>query len=363
MQRLLDKDKTIYLKGVALLMIVANHAIGFPEWILPENMPIDSAIPWLFQLEQTICARTFKICLSLFTFFAGFGLSVKREKYESLRARLAKVLNIFVIYWAVALIFLLLGLLLKEPMPDGKGLLLNLIAFDTGTVWTNNVAHVNVSFGWYLAFYSVILLLLPLVTRLIGRGLLKDVGAILAFSFFAGGAFYVFKSCTGLNFYNLEMSVVVYTPVFLLGCITERYAVFEQINFKVSKTNFNRPFYFALLAIVVLFFKTVRDWFWVLPSLDALYTPILVFSFAKVLEFRKRKERDKGPTLLNRYISLLGRYSLGIWLLSGIFYMPARSIQWIVYLPRVSILVVVWTTLILLPPSVAIGRLTGRLKR
>lgn len=88
-----------------------------------------------------------------------------------------------------------------------------------------------------------------------------------------------------------------------------------------------------------------------------------MFSFAKVLEFRKRKERDKGPTLLNRYISLLGRYSLGIWLLSGIFYMPARSIQWIVYLPRVSILVVVWTTLILLPPSVAIGRLTGRLKR
>ena len=80
MQRLLDKDKTIYLKGVALLMIVANHAIGFPEWVLPENMPIDSAIPWLFQLEQIICARTFKICLSLFTFFAGFGLSVKLEK-------------------------------------------------------------------------------------------------------------------------------------------------------------------------------------------------------------------------------------------------------------------------------------------
>lgn len=63
---------TLLIKGVAIILMVANHLFPIPEWIFPENQYISISIG-----SKSIAAYFggfSKICVGIFAFLTGIGL-------------------------------------------------------------------------------------------------------------------------------------------------------------------------------------------------------------------------------------------------------------------------------------------------
>lgn len=345
----------VYLRGAALLLMMIHHLIGFPEWIADENKIIDEALPVLYNAEHIFANRFGKICVSMFTFFAGFGLSVREDKYRHFRSRAEKVLDIFASYWIIQAVYLIFGIAAGEPMPTISELILNIFSLGTGTPWTNGVSHINVSFAWYLTFYGAAVLAFPAIVKFLCRGFVRDSIFAVLFMLLSGAVFHIILGRKNETLYTLEMCISVYIPVFMAGYIINRYDIFEKAEKLLPR--FKTPAVYILAIAVTVSAKLVLDDFWIVNSLDIIYIPVLVFALIKAASYLRLPK----PARTCAYA--VGRYSLEIWLLSGIFFTPDRTLQWLAYLPKVGAAAVIWSILLLMPAAVGIRRLIGLIKK
>lgn len=53
--------------------------------------------------------------------------------------------------------------------------------------------------------------------------------------------------------------------------------------------------------------------------------------------------------LVDKTLFFLGKYSFQFWLLSGMFYLNTTEFLWLLYKPKLSVLIFVWNFVILIP--------------
>ena len=76
----LTKESTIYIKGIAIILMFCNHLFPIIEWIYPENMYWSISIG-----EKTIASYIGgygKICVAIFAFLTGIGFYHTLKKYS-----------------------------------------------------------------------------------------------------------------------------------------------------------------------------------------------------------------------------------------------------------------------------------------
>lgn len=162
----INKNMTLYLKGIAILLMLFHHLFAFPER-MPDAVLFD--VSWI---EQKV-AEFGKICVYMFLFLSGYGFS--KSKHPNYRKILNKLWRFYLLFWLVflptALYFHLNEIYTLEST---KLILLNMLGIRSDII----------SEWWFIEPYAILILLVPLVAKLKNSPLLllflSALGFVLA---------------------------------------------------------------------------------------------------------------------------------------------------------------------------------------
>jgi hypothetical protein len=327
----LDIRMSAAIKGVAILLMVAHHCFGFPEWYI---QGIDySTVQILGAPLSAWINDSTNICVALFAFLTGWAYFF--NKTPSLKYGIKKIIRFLKYYWFILfLIFIPAAAVFGQYIPTAKDILLNMFA-----------AKVNlVSFAWYVYFYIFVMVTLPFVIKIFkGKPL---------FDFFFAIAYCVLM-------YNLAARVTLFRdyltngllnclywyPCVLVGYLFARHDLFSRLH-----AHFKHPYKILYVSTILLTMGCRLKWQTLLGvNLDVIYAPVIVYSLVMLL--------NPGAQAVRKVLEFLGRHAMNIWFLHSIFFTPLLrpAFQKIAFLPRNPILVVIWVILLCLPFSIAIN--------
>lgn len=197
----ITKDETLFLKGMALVLMQWHHLFGV-------TLEIDdpSRLLWLFGHPgfEVWLAGLGKICVPAFLFLSGYGLAVSGKKATGYYFR--KIGALYRSYWLVFFLFIPVALLFFGHTERYEF---------NGLVFLENLLALRTSYNldwWFVETYVLLLLLMPLIQRLRGRPVMLGVASFLLFGLHRG--------LGGFPLNELELGVIrvlYWQPVFVLG--------------------------------------------------------------------------------------------------------------------------------------------------
>ena len=326
-------DRTISdaIKGVALILMFIHHFFTFPNWYI-EGI----SFPLLRPFVSGLCGPT-KICVSVFAFLTGYFFFLGRDK--GYRHSLRKIRDTLVSYWMVYLPFLALALALG-CYSLGKAEMLQ-EAFGLGSE--------VMTFCWYVYFYCVVMLLLPLVDRL-STGTLWADALLLGLLPLAG--FTALRDLLPESILTKVATVLQeWYPCVLGGYLFAKFDLFETILEPLGRkcaTRWGKVLLWLCLAGGVCLARALwprlrlvqanvhGSWLDVPVNMDIFYAPIFLYGLKNLLEL------VKWPRLLS-LLGRIGRESLLMWFLHCLFFNCCKAYtQPLLYWPRLAILVLPW---------------------
>lgn len=327
---MITKDDTLLLKCMAIFMMIYHHFFAFPERIFDEQMYWNVIIGG-HSVQQSI-GLLCKICVSFFAFLSGYGLTKKYEKISFFEI-IKKIVGIMMTYWII-LIFIYVPLSFVNGICDVKEVLKNMFLIETSMIHPS----------WYVKFYVEVIIFWGIYSR-VAKQIENVYFEVAAICF----------SLVLLNIYIKESIFLHYVPSFMWGYIIAKYSIYDR-----GKRKFPKMLYlinFILLTILgllrIIFGDEIKG-----LSLTSFIVPILVYFLVNVFHYiNERKLRKIKNTFL-----IVGRYSTYLWLLHAIFQLPNVSLlQRISYWPRLSILIVMWTIILLLPLSIVLDMIIKKI--
>ncbi|MGE5387001.1 MAG: acyltransferase family protein [Betaproteobacteria bacterium] len=305
---LLSPDDTRYLKGIAILLMLAHHLFGFPERILPPAELIPLSRHWALEVQFGIFA---KICVPMFMFLAGYGFS--RRANISAGYVFDKLGRLFGTYWFYFALFIPVGMAFFPDVRDASGIGQR-FSTDPVTILANLFA-ISDSYNnewWFLQTYALLLIALPAIARL-GR----QPWLLMLLSVAAALAPLVVVPASGLPRFDIgSRQFLIWQFPFVLGFL------FERMIGKQATAWRHPLFILPALAATLLLVKFL-----------GLYGGILATPIFAALCLTAR---TVFPALSQPFMRL-GDHSLPMWLIHTFF--CYYFFQGLVFLPRYSIAV------------------------
>ena len=347
----LDKKASDIIKGVAIILMLIHHFWGFPQWIIESNkysyMLINS-------LEIEVIIGGFgKICVAIYAFITGYAIYINRCKYVSLKYRVMKIIKLLLNYWIFAFGFIIVGYLMNERLPDLIHFIHNLFGGSTA-VFEYGKGYICVTMAWYVSFYISIMLILPILLIHTNKGFFVDA---FLMSIIFPVMYYIFNitSMSSIPIIGgLLSNILIYGKCVLIGYYIAQYKVFEIIN-DLLKINSLLKVVLAIIICISIFIMRTE-----IPSLHLDYIYAAVFVFAIILMY-KECIKYKVFTWIEKVILLISTESLNIWFIHSIFFTPERKLQFIAYWLKNSVLIVLWTILLILPICKIITKIQDRI--
>lgn len=322
-----DAHTSLILKGCMLILMFAHHFFTFPSWILDSVHHVNYNF-----LASLLCSPT-KICVAVFAFLTGYSyfLSKKHTFLYSLK----KVFSLFTAYWMVFIPVYLLAVFVFDYPFSVEGFLVELFA----------LKNTVLPFCWYVLFYAISMLYLPLIYRLLSKNL------VLSLVF---GAFLPVVLCQILLRVSLPAEIAEflsrfqsYFPILYLGFLCSQYSIFNRLDSIITKILRKKFLIIAGLAflLVGIFFSSNILYGSSSPSVlsqlisKAVYTvsiPFFVFSLVYMIKSFSGK-------IIAPLLAAIGKKSMFMWFLHGIFFnFLSTYTQQILYFPYVPLLILIW---------------------
>lgn len=335
----IDRQMTDVLKGVAIIMMFALHFFAYPKWYIDYRFDNIEMFAKLF--EQPL-----DMCVSIFAFITGYFYSFNRNKYYGYSFR--KISDLYVAYIIVFVILLVPVLVFGE------------YAF----VVSNFIQEVCVlrfsimKFCWYVMFYFIAMLLLPLYSKLSDKHILYALLFGLVFPLLL----YKITEKMGLRQIDVFQPIcddLRWLPAVFVGYIFAKWELFSSIFDYIFKRKIKSKIMIVLINIVIMAIAFTGPYLF--PGFDyfglyfdlkkVIYTPLFIYAIVNLCEAIKWKK-------VLMPISVLGKYSLIMWFVHCVFFNPLQKYtQPILYFPQNPILVLFWGLFISLIPSVGITKL------
>lgn len=215
-----------------------------------------------------------------------------------------------------------------------------------------------VSFTWYVKVYLEYLLVLPIIKK-ISNGIhniwqegLVFIVLPVAVSFFLPDSEDHFQGIVIWILSSLRILLVL-LPSFHVGTIYGKYKldisrlkIFSELRSSLSS---------VLIALVgmafsIIFIRALMGYYqvyWITAlvfalSFDYIYKSVNLYPIKKMLGF-------------------LGKYSYEYWLISGMFFLNTVEFQWILFIPRISILILIWAFIIVTPAVMLIQYISRKI--
>ena len=137
-----------------------------------------------------------------------------------------------------------------------------------------------------------------------------------------------------------------YISLVLLGYCFAKFEIYGKLKKLLPQRPANN-FAACVLGILLVFIMRVKilpGTGVYMPNMDVLYVPIFIFFVIGILNHFQHK----NPL---RCLQIIGYNSLNLWFLQSVFFFETDKLQWIVYLPKVAIVILLWNVIILLPVS------------
>ena len=205
---------------------------------------------------------------------------------------------------------------------------------------------VNAPFAWYVTFYVCWLPIAPIVLRLCStKYAVVDVLVYAVVTFAWAGM------TTNDNFmYPLSFAIA--------GVLAAKYNWLNWLGALMARCNVVVPLAILVAAIVV------RDKSWGLSRglwlmLESTLTILWIVCCLTVIKKAESRFNRVGRCLAS-ILMFLGALSMPMWFLHGLFF-TQLPLQWLLYAPRLSVLVLLWGVLLIVPPSMGVMWLQGKI--
>lgn len=324
------KREAQMIAGIAIILMVTHHVFGFCEYRLPDNSFWEPIVIRGISIERMLAAFG-KICVSIFAFSSGYAIWIRTSDYNSFRSVTIRIFKFLLNYWIILGLFLIYAISIGDKIPIGQDLVMNMIGLHTAPSYP----YVNVAFAWYVAFYICLLLFAPLILFIFKRN--NFIFDILVFSIISIGISYVCQKPWHLDFLSPF-------PQAIFGAIVAKWNIFEFLYKKFENTSIWIYVIFMFVIMILRQSLILLN----IPQMGGIES-LITLTTIYILIFIINKLRSN---LLEKALVILGTFSMNIWFLHGIFFTGECHLQKIIYYPYISIFILIWCFVILLPVSI-----------
>ena len=333
----IKRTDTDYLKGIAILLMLAHHLFAFPERILPPSRFIH-----IFQgcpLEEYV-GLFGKICVPVFLFLSGYGFAVKG--IFSFRYYTEKVLRFLRIYWFYFIVFVPIGLVFFHGVTFFESSTLRYEAKPSLVLL--NFFALTFSYNgewWFVQPYLLLVLSAPFFIK----GAKRPIFLIICSAVCAEISMYL----NSRHFDTPYISAVQYMYwqfPFMMGIL------FGQYRIRISSVLSYAEKKGRIIPAVISVFSVWLLWHFFEVNGLVLATPLFVYCCLSVLRMIKMK---------GAIIGFIGSYSFPVWLIHSFF--CYYYWQELVYFPKYSILVLANLTVLSLLSCVILEKVRGYISK
>ena len=333
----IDRKTTAALKGLALIFMFVHHFFAFPEWYLP-GIAYPGFAPLIRFLREPL-----KICVVLFAFLTGYFYAFSSRK--TVKYSLRKITDLLLSYWLVYIPLLAVFLVTGCGGFSLSGFVKELLSLDRPIM----------CFCWYVYFYAISMMLLPVLDRISTRSAAADAGLLLV------APMAVFTVLRGLLEHELGITehvvleilnnVRIWFPCIIIGYLCGKYAFFETYLDPLTEKIPNRwcryLLYLALCGgscigrVLCPRFSlgavsVAGNWMDLTFLMDVFYGPLFFYGAVKLL-------KAIPFAAVHKPLEALGKQSMLMWFLHCAFFGATASLfQPVLYLPKNPLLVILW---------------------
>ncbi|MGR6127812.1 acyltransferase family protein [Paenibacillus sp. SER-28] len=315
--------ETNIAKGIAVILLLIHHLFAFPDRLKYEYVSLFS----LFHERGEFYLGHFgQIAISIFLFLSGYGLykSNVQNPHHLIQKSFTRLSKIMINYWVVFLLFI----------PAGLYFFGNSDRFQHNSImdFLRNFIALSSSYNgewWFLYDYILLLLIFPVSFQAIQR----NAWVTLLIS---GLVFY--NSYSQGNYY----SIMYWQLPFMIGLFFAKYKLYSWMSKIYNSIIFNNILFDIIIIVVLFRFRTTSQLF-EKTTIDMIIAPLFILVSIHLMNKLK----------LTRPFAYLGKNSMNIWLTHTFF--CYYYFQSIVFFPKVSILILLWLTLLTVLTSIVVN--------
>lgn len=336
-----DGEVSQIVKGIAIIIMVFHHLFGNLEWVMEGNRFF--SIPFGSQSLEYFFAVPGKICISIYAFLSGYGLYTSyQHKKQNAKTAAKRVFSVLTNWWLIVLLCFLPLAIICEQQIDYKTVLKHLLLIENR--WC--------PFADYLLFYVTALVTYPAI-----HWLLNKVNR--PFLFFLGTPFVGMAVRKAIDLtvpqgilYQILYFYFLYIAYIIAGSCVCQSKIFIKAHNWLNSKKWNKVWIKVVLVFTVI---PVR---WLVKNkliFDSFLATMVVFLLVEIIQERQH-------SLIFRGMHFLGKHSTNIWFMHAVFFFTfGEYTQWIVYLPRVPLVIMIWCIVCCLPFSSIINLLQQKL--
>ena len=313
------------LKGAAVVMMFAHHFFTFPEWFICEgSYPASQGFTELMRLPLAMC-------VPVFAFLTGFFYARRPREKRTMAHSLGKIGEVLAGHALALLVLLALSRLCGVRTGAGDALL-ELVGLRS---------EVSL-FNWYICFYILAMLMLPVLLRVPGLGPAGMFVLTILLPVLLATAVRALTPGGSLPSVAAQAVLDGVCPLGA-GVMAARFASFGRMRKRMTA---RRALGCLLLCAgamlarrfaprLILSLPGLGESWQLRVSMDMLYAPACVFALGNLL--------DAAPRALLRPLAAMGRQSLSMWLLSAAFFGASAPLcQRLLYAPVYPAFVLLW---------------------
>ncbi|AUO05996.1 acyltransferase [Paenibacillus jamilae] len=315
--------ETNIAKGIAVILLLIHHLFAFPDRLKYDYVSLFS----LFHERGEFYLGHFgQIAISIFLFLSGYGLykSNVQNPQHLMQKSFTRLSKIMINYWVVFLLFIPVGLYFFGTSDR----------FQHNSImdFLRNFIALSSSYNgewWFLYDYILLLLIFPVTFQAFQRNTWVTL-------LIAGLVFY--NSYSQGNYY----SIMYWQLPFMIGLFFAKYKLYSWMNKIYNSIIFNNILFDIVVLVLLFRFRTTSQWF-EKTTIDMIIAPVVILVSIHLMNKLK----------LTRPFAYLGKNSMNIWLTHTFF--CYYYFQSIVFFPKVSILILLWLTLLTVLTSIIVN--------
>lgn len=324
----LDKNLSMFFKGIAIILMVFHHAFAFPNWYI-NGISYPELSDYILYIKNISAI----FVVPVFAFLTGWSYFFHKDK--SYKYSLKKIIIFLMNYWIIYSLFLIIAIFICDYKVNIFISFLELIG----------IKREIMTFNWYVCFYIFIMLFLPMYVKYFPKkSFIIDILVIIFIEILIKKYLYAFTPLLSGIIANNLLSAIA-------GYLCAKYAIME--NFYNTIAIIHNPVIRKVLAYLTIFLLLIiytnqPDIF---INLNIIYTIVFIMAVFCTKIYKS--------TILDKIFKFLSVHSMNIWFLHCIFFSENTRLifQPIAYFLHIPILVIFWILFICLILSLILNRI------
>lgn len=337
------KEHTKIAKGFAIIFMIILHLFAHDGWLYKNN-----CYTTIFNIGGTsldvIISGFGKICVAMYLFLSGYGLykTYIANKGFTYKDSYMRIKNLYINYILILIIFIPIGYALgvyKEPLTIYR-FLINIFCLDF---------YYN-SFAWFIRLYFILLLIFPFLVKILDKSLIKNMIIIVTL---ATTHIILNKVQFEINYWDINLignlgvisevnSIVLWSIHFIIGITCAKFNLYTFTKEKLKLLSLDKKMFYIFCFVACILLRNILPY---KEILDGLYAPLTIMSLSSIIYESKSENIFK----------YLGEHSTNLWLIH--FYFTYKYFQSIIYYPKYTVLILIWSFIVMIPISICINEL------